>query len=266
MKFTHPIYKFDIDTESPNITKAVHKLNDIYKKIPRTKCLVCPGKDCMEAQCCKHFSPPILLVEFLKMLRIIDKWPKEKQDKLLYRCFESVVEESFVKQCVHLDDVLCEVYDARPLSCRLFGMYSDEEWEDRLKRVSIEIGEDKSDVPMSVQCRNLEIEGKTKTLNKALTDKLFLQIHYLDISLFPNKIQGKDTVMSSYTYMPFDMQYLCIKIGPDNLEKLTDIKIHMRNMRNKLNRNEITIQKWLEEKKNVGEVLSNIRLQIFPQK
>ena len=92
MIFFHPEYKIEIDTDIFDLKIAIKDLNDIYKKIPDTKCLHCPGKDKVEADCCKCFSPPMLLIEFLNILTK----EQAKSAKVVYQIYETF----FPKFCV----------------------------------------------------------------------------------------------------------------------------------------------------------------------
>ena len=206
----------------------------------------------------------ILLIELIKMLKIIEEWPVNKINDLLYDCFVSYLEPSYVKGCTLLRDDLCSSYDARPFPCRLYGLYPDEEWDERLKNTSVELGIEAKDMEMAEQCRNLKIKGKNKCIivSRVVSDDLFRKIHHLDINLFPEKEIGREIVLSSRTYMPFDTHFLLIKMGPDALESLTDMKIRRRGFFNQYNRGEITKDVFDREDAKVREFLLHIRSQV----
>lgn len=264
MKTTHPYYGIKIDTEDESFIKIIENLQNHYKRLPGTKCLNCPTKCGVEADCCKVFSPPMLLVEFLYAMTQIEKWPEEKQVKLLYSCIESYLNPSYTKPCVLLENVLCSIYGARPLSCRLFGLYEDKEYEDRLKKI---FGEHPPEnTPFIKQCKNLDVEGEENFVPKTKSDAIFFFIHTLDIELFEDKEMGKEIVMSSCTYMPFDAHYLCLIYGPDYLETLTDMKEELRKLQKLYEQDETNYTARLNYKKKESQIqdfLDKVKKSIF---
>ncbi|MCK5615495.1 YkgJ family cysteine cluster protein, partial [Candidatus Pacearchaeota archaeon] len=269
-KFIHNGYGIDIDTKSLEMFKLYGELKDLYSKIPKTKCLNCPGKKGVEADCCKVFSPPMLLIEFLHILRSIEDDSEEERKDLYYRCFESYLNPSYEKRCVLLnDDNQCIVYNTRPFSCRMFGLYEEQEWEDRLKSITeeIKINEtsetpDEENVPFAKQCKGIKIKKKKekiKSITKGTSDYIYKHIHYLDINVFPEEL-AKDAaavVMGSYTYLPFVAQYLLMQIGQEKLDNLATMKITVRKLEK---------EDKLKFAKNMGEIddfLKIVKKEIF---
>lgn len=247
MQYTHPLFDIKINTDGKKIQRLFSHLNDIYSEIPKTKCLSCPGKEKIEADCCKAFSPPIFLIEFLNIMTIISKLDKKKQDELAYKCFESYLISDIFKSCPLLENDLCLCYQQRPLSCYLFGLYPEDEYSQRLKSVAAMLELDPNEVPFNKQCTNLEICG-SKTISQKRSDLMLKKIYNLDIDLFDDKKQGEKYIGTSATYTPFDAHYLCHRIGPDNLETLSKMKIELQNAR-MIARNKENITAQLECRK-----------------
>lgn len=266
MNFVHPFFKNKINTDSKKVKALFKELNHVYSQLPVTKCIHCPGKSGVEADCCKVFSPPMLLIEFLNIITEVETWSKNKQDQLLYDCFESFVNPDYSKPCIMLNNVLCSVYKHRPLSCYLFGTYSDEEYLERSKNVQIELDLEPSQIPFFEQCKNLEpIKGHCP-VSKIKSDTLFKKIHKLDIELFEDKKLGEQIVMSSATYMTVDAHYLCIKTGDANLELLATLKSQLRILKNKINSDKSNVSNQLEFSKKESQVkdfLSELRKSII---
>lgn len=270
MKINHPNYNVEIDTEKESIKDVLDKLEETYQKLPETKCLNCPMKETVEADCCKVFSPPMLLSEFTNAMTIITEWTKEDQDKLAYACFESFLNPDIAKPCVLLKGTLCSIYNSRPLSCRLFGIYSDFEYNERLEKISKELNVPKEDIPFSCQCRNLEVKTKGKGnlnfVSKQDSDKIFESLYKLDAKMFDSKEYGEYIVNFSLTYMPFDAHYLCVRIGPDNLDILTDMKLMLRDAKKKYEANKEDSTLFLEfskKEKEVQEFLKTVKNSLF---
>jgi len=238
MNLIHNGYGINIDPSSLECIKIYGKLEDLYRRIPKTKCFQCPNKTCVEADCCKTFSPPMLLIEFTQIMRIVSEQTEDEKKNLYYKCFESFLDPGFIKPCPLLDkDYQCSVYASRPFSCRMFGLYDKNEWDERLKSVSLEIGKKKEDVPFNKQCDGVKVKKKQKikTISRISSDWIFKQIHELDIELFPENVkrQATDIVMGSYTYLPFDAHHLLMSIGQQKLDDLSVIKIKSRQLKKK---------------------------------
>jgi len=232
MNIRHEFYKLDIETKNSKYKKINRKLKGLYGQLPASKCLFCPGKCSVEADCCKVFSPPMLLVEFLNAIETINEWDKEKQRTLLFSCLDSFIIIESVKPCILLEKNLCSIYGARPLSCRLFSMYPDEEWEKRLNIISKDSNVNKEDLPFFKQCRNVEIDGNEKTVPTKKSDAIFKKLYKLDIELFQNKEIGTKIVLNdSSTYMPFEAHYICYKLGAHIIQVLTDMKLMIRKLK-----------------------------------
>lgn len=253
MKIIHPFFGIQIDTKSRLTKQLVSKLNDFYSKIPKTKCINCPGQKTVEAECCKAFSPPILLIEFISSLRNIEKWEEDKRKKLFIRSLKSYLNSDNARLCSLLGNNKCLVYEQRPLSCRLFAMYTDEEWNERLKSVSTELEIEEKDVPFFNQCRNIRILDPKKTQNnsvpKEVSDDIFESMHSLDIKLFQDQQYGKKIVMSSLTYTPFDAHFLAITLGKERFEQIGIMKERSASIKRKFN-SKILSKKDLENDKN----------------
>jgi Fe-S-cluster containining protein len=266
MNFIHPHFGMKINTESKNIKKLFKKLNELYSELPQTECIHCPGKEKVEAECCKVFSPPMNLIEFLNIMTVVEKLPEKKQNELAYACFESFLSIETNKKCVLLNNNLCSCYKQAPLSCRLFGVYSDEEYNKRSEKMKLDLLIEEEKIPFYHQCRNLKTIKGTSPVSQTKSDKIFKQIHNLDIDLFEVKSIGEKVVMDSMTYMPFPSHYLCIRIGPQNLETLTSMRLSLMEEKNKYEEDKTNATNALQFRKkeqNIKDFLDNIRKNIL---
>jgi Fe-S-cluster containining protein len=237
----HPSFNIEIDTDDLSVVKLFADLKNIYKNIPSTKCVNCPMKNSVTAECCKTFSPPMLLIEYINILRLYKDLFNTKEDKikLFNHCLESYLKPDYIKPCIFLINNRCSCYEARPFSCRMFGLYSQNEWNDRLHNISAVLDIEKKDVPFNKQCTGIKVTGKKSKISKEESDKLFKDIHVLDIKLFPDMLKGAEIVTASMTYMPFDAHYLSMLMGDENLETLATMKLYLRDKLNKFNSGEI---------------------------
>jgi len=264
MKFEHPGYYTEIDTDDLETIKLFVQLDEIYKGIPKTKCLQCPLKSNVQADCCKVFSPPMYLVEFLNIFRKMEDFTKEQKMEIVSKCIDSVLDPQIIKPCLLLDGLLCSVYGGRPFSCRMFGVYSQVEWKGRLKSYSHQLGIPPEEIPFFEQCKGVEVIKKKKSgvpavISKDKSDDMFDRIQRLDISLFKDRACGTSVVYSTATYIPFDAHYLQIIIGPENLENLVTMKISLRKNENLFEEGEISEKEYKKIKKEVKDFASIVK-------
>lgn len=105
------------------------KLNDIYDTLPKGKCTGC-GSCCME-------SVGINLIEFLNIYNYLqdkDDLRKKSLSKIMDYYFMEFMEKN---SCPFKDeDNRCEIYEVRPLNCRLFGHWIKEDYNKNLKDIT----------------------------------------------------------------------------------------------------------------------------------
>ena len=248
MHFYHPEYNIDINTEDLNCRLILTEINKIYKKIPKTKCDKCPGKKKVESDCCKTFSPPMLFSEFINIVSDVSKNKNDAEIKeLIVASIKTFLDISDVKECVLLEKNRCIVYEQRPFSCRMFGLYSSEEWSDRLKKISEHKKCKIEELPFYKQCKGISKTGKTKKISRLHSDILFRDLHDLDVKIFPDDKIGKKFVFQSKTYMPFYVHFLLINLGPQMLENLAIIREDLEKTVEKVKHKEID-KKSLDKK------------------
>lgn len=105
------------------------KLNNIYDTLPKGECTGC-GNCCME-------SVGINLIEFLNIFNYLqdkDELRRKSLDKIINYYFLEFMEK---KSCPFKDENnRCEIYEVRPLNCRLFGHWKKEDYNKNLKDVT----------------------------------------------------------------------------------------------------------------------------------
>lgn len=105
------------------------KLNNIYDILPKGQCTGC-GSCCME-------SVGINLIEFLNIFNYL-----QDKDELRERSLDRIIDYYFMefmeKKCCPFQDEnnKCEIYEVRPLNCRLFGYWEKEDYNKNLKDVT----------------------------------------------------------------------------------------------------------------------------------
>lgn len=269
MKFIHPHFGIEINTEDEKIQEMLGQLKELYGELPNAKCLQCPGQCSVTAECCKVFSPPMNLIEFVHIMTDIGELTQEEKSQLAMKCVDSFVNPDYFKSCTLLNGVNCSVYKERPLACRLFGVYVEAEYEERVRKVSAKIPA-YVDIPFKKQCRNLEYPDGKREIFRGHSDRIFKQIHDLDMKFFDSLSEkdAKDLVMSSCTYMPFEAHYLSVVIGPDALDLLAEMKISLRRAKDAHLLDKSNIPNHLafkKKEKQVQDFLDEIKKSIVPK-
>lgn len=104
------------------------KLNNMYDTLPKGECTGC-GNCCME-------SVGINLIEFLNIFNYLqdkDELRKKSLDRIIDYYFMEFMEK---KSCPFKDENnRCEIYEVRPLNCRLFGHWKKEDYNKNLKDI-----------------------------------------------------------------------------------------------------------------------------------
>lgn len=166
-------------------------INDVYSTadLSTTQSCVC--------NCCKIAMPQINYCEFLNIAA--SYWSKASQENKLTILstsidyffkvqFEKFGIETLVKPCVFLDkkDNLCTIYDKRPLSCRMYGLWPKEEFEKRVSRFEkaySSFGLSREDLPLSSQCDKVTRKDSSVELTVDIIDGMYDELNKIDKSI-----------------------------------------------------------------------------------
>jgi len=181
--------------------------------------------------CCRVAMPQMNYSEFVQLAT--DLWQNsEKERKVDIICksieyffrneYEKWGMDSLIKPCQFVDKVgRCTVYNNRPLSCRTYGLWPQEEYEkrvDKFEEAYKEHGLTREDLPLAKQCKMIRRKDGSTELTMDELNSLFTALDNLDkrIGNFSNlQIKGKEN------YRTFH-DWLLLKIfGDDWLTMLT---------------------------------------------
>lgn len=186
---------------------------------------------CHTCECCNVAMPQINYSEFINI--VTDVWENKSNKEILEIICKSVEYffkyeyekwgmESLIKPCMFLgEDKMCTIYSKRPLSCRLYGLWPNEEYEkrvDKFAKAYEQYGLKREDLPLNRQCPLVKRTNPDKELTKEVIDDLFNHLDNLDKSVgnFSNlQVKQKEN------YRTFH-DWLLLKIfGEDWLSQLT---------------------------------------------
>lgn len=159
----------------------LEKLNKIYSTIPQGKCGGCT-KCCMESVH-THF------IEFLNIFHYMQE-NRRLYEMLLPKIIRYYFLELVTKEhCPFLNDQgMCSIYNYRPLVCRLFGHWTQEEYEESYKNVlnenlqNMKLFKNKYKILLPEEvvnykilyCEDFEVHKKmVKTQRQTMVDNIF---------------------------------------------------------------------------------------------
>jgi len=167
--------------------------------------------------CCKVAMPQMNYSEFVQLAT--DLWSKANKDKKIDVICKSIEYffrneyekwgmDSLVKPCQFVGKYgLCTVYENRPLSCRAYGLWPEEEYEqrvDRFEEAYSEHGLTRDDLPLSKQCKMIRRADGSTELTMEELDSLFDQLDALDkkVGDFSNlQIKSKENYRTFHDWL-----------------------------------------------------------------
>jgi len=174
--------------------------------------------------------PQMNYSEFSQLL--VEIWQNYTQDeKLNLLCqsieyffrneFEKWGKEIFIKPCMLLDkDNMCKNYESRPLSCRMYGLWPDENYTSRVDKFekAYEGLLTRDELPLNTQCPYVKRVDESQELTNELIEGIYKQLDQLDkkVGNFTEaQIDNKENYRTLHDWI------LWTFIGEDNLSALT---------------------------------------------
>ena len=182
-------------------------------------------------ECCKTACPSMNYCEFLNI--ITDLWPRlDKQGKIDLICksveyffktdYEKFNREIFIKPCMLLDsEGLCRIYLRRPASCRWYGLWPKEMYEqrvDKFEKAYSKYGLKREDLPLNTQCPYVKRVNETVPVTQEVISEMYGSLDKLDES-----VEGFSTlqIAQKENYRTFHDWVLYKIYGEEWLSKLT---------------------------------------------
>lgn len=203
------------------------KLGEIYGSAGSLE-TVC----CRQCGCCRVACPQMKYSEALRIVnKIWNSWTKEEKTELLAICVEYFFSRSLIKPCPMLTGSSCRVYQDRPLNCRLYGLWPNETWEKRVKKLSEQLDLEIEKIPLNVQCPYVKLSNGTP-LNEKQIQSMFDALDSLDrVILSEGKTEGNaykkaiGMTRNNWNYRTIHDWILFFFWGEERLAQMTDIAI-----------------------------------------
>lgn len=199
---------------SKNIISLTEKLKKIYESSDlRT---TCPG----HCVCCHVACPQMHKSEFLAIVdRLYGKDSVSERCAVLKASIRYFFSNALVKPCPLLVGNRCSVYDIRPLSCRIYGLWPEDMYEKRVENLMKSSGLKKEEIPLNTQCKFVRrVDKSAPPLTEEEIEGMYAALDVLDMNVGGfNKMQIK----KRYNQRTWHDWFMVTVFGEDRLSALT---------------------------------------------
>jgi len=183
-----------------------------------------------QCHCCRVACPQMNYSEAISIIDYIwNNWEKKDKAKILTTAIKYFFSKSLIKPCPMLSDNNCLVYERRPLSCRLYGLWPQDAYEKRVSVVSEALKMPKEQIPLNVQCSFVkrkngsplsidEINGMYEALDK-------IDFHLLLKEDLTKQDEISQKIKKKWHYRTIHDWLLFVFLGEDWLVKLTSFSM-----------------------------------------
>ncbi|HEB12714.1 MAG TPA: YkgJ family cysteine cluster protein [Actinobacteria bacterium] len=190
--------------------KISRRLEYVYNQVPRANCGAC-------FKCC-FTSAQVYPLEFLNILSYLVTLPELTKSRLSKKIveYELLHLTTLKHSCPFLENESCSVEDQKPILCRLFGFYSEDEHrnmssESRKHNQQLAMAYARNErilLPEEVMTHdvefcapNLDKKGDSVLINPPERERLFQQIYSLSEQVVPDDWLEPDHDRFSYRFM-----------------------------------------------------------------
>jgi len=172
----------DAPEQPKQIVSLADKLREIYESVDlRSTC-------CRQCTCCRVSCPQMHYGEALNIIERVWVRPIAERRALLKTCMRYFFSNSMVKPCILLGTAPdgkpgCSVYEARPLNCRLYGLWPDSIYNARVHHFVKATGFDRHQLPLNRQCPFVRRVSPAPKLTEELIEALFNRLKQIDVCL-----------------------------------------------------------------------------------
>ncbi|MFA7220335.1 MAG: YkgJ family cysteine cluster protein [Synergistaceae bacterium] len=143
--------------------------------------------------CCNIAMPQINYSEFIQIATII--WKEKSHEEILNIICKSLEyfvryeyekwgKDTLIKPCMFLgENKRCTIYEDRPLNCRLYGLWPEEIYEDRVLKFAEaykQYGLKREDLPLNRQCPYVKRVDNEVPITNEIIESLFERLDELD--------------------------------------------------------------------------------------
>jgi len=228
------------------------KLAGIYNEINLQT--TCEGK----CDCCKVAMPQMNYCEFLQVLNEI--WDTEDTNgkidiiktsiEYFFRHdFDKWGKESLVKPCMLLaEDGKCRYYESRPLSCRMYGLWPEADYNTRVDKFekAYEGLLKRDELPLHTQCPYVKRVDDTVELTTEVIESLFAKLDALDGRM---ERFSASQIANKENYRTFHDWFLLTFFGENWLTAMTDfiLKADIKAMRDQIEQVNIVVDEKFKD-------------------
>jgi Fe-S-cluster containining protein len=190
------------------------RVQEIYKLVDLST--TCPG----HCVCCTVACPQMNYSEFLVIAEsLYNEGKKEQRIEILKKSVEYFFSTSLVKPCPLLNEKRCSVYENRPLSCRMFGLWPNEMYEERVAKFMATTGMKREEVPLNTQCKYVKRVDESVPLDKDTINSLYNLLNDLDQS---TQDYSKEQIEKRYNQRTWHDWFMVSVFGESRLADLSN--------------------------------------------
>lgn len=179
-----------------------------------------------QGHCCRVACPQMNYSEALNIIDYI--WQGKdaaKKKEVLMRCIKNFFSKSLIKPCPLLYDKTCAAYEQRPLNCRLYGMWPQDDYDVRAERLAKVLKIEKEKIPLNTQCPYVRRKNG-QSLKSDDIDKMFDELNKIDLYVLENNDASKreewqKKIAKKWNYRTIHDWILFIFFGEEWLINLT---------------------------------------------
>ena len=144
--------------------------------------------------CCRVAMPQMNYSEFVQIATKV--WQEKKNVEILDIICKSLEyffrydyakwgKDALVKPCMLLNEEgLCTVYEDRPLSCRMYGLWPEDMYNERVDKFAAaykqKYGLEREELPLATQCPLVKRQDEDSSLDREVIEGLYKQLDDLD--------------------------------------------------------------------------------------
>ena len=201
-----------------------NKILEVYKKHGEIKTTCC-----RQCTCCRVACPQM---KYSEALTIVDHIWKNYDDvarkKILTKSVKYFFSKSLIKPCLFLNGNECEIYEIRPLNCRLYGLWSKKSWDERVVKMASYLKLPIEKIPLNTQCKFVRPKSGLKLEEKQIAD-LFESLDSIDKAILSSgsgqyvSQKANEMINKNWNYRTIHDWILFFFWGEEKLYQMTEV-------------------------------------------
>jgi len=216
------MHPYKMKPSEADLKIALYKADSVQGKVPSTTCS-------NRGECCRAGCPNMYYCEYVRMAEHVAELPLERRAVIIEESLRRYLKPQVVddpKPCLFLSETIidgvitgsrCDVYEVRPLKCRLYGLIPEEMYKRNVASVAREMEVEKERVPLCVQCD--QVRGRVMAESEIAAMEKDLRQADLVLGM-PKSVQD-----DGFGFLTFHDWHLMTQLGEEWLEGLSALRL-----------------------------------------